>query len=353
MRRIAFVLFLLTSLLAVGLTPGVFSGTAGAVPPRCEDGSPPPCDEPEPDPDPIPPPTTRPPPTTTTPPPPQPWVVNVLSLLDDEAPLTGAVEATRFWIPHLVNGQTNGFLVTPPTVFDPIEAGTATLVNGKLTFPAMTMPSGYEMVLRVREAGSSGAMCRTTPRTALPPSGRPLHLLTGPPLETTAAELQAMVNGFVGPVSGLDPGVAVDVTSVTITPQANGLQLRTQGKLVLDPFRFTFDHTMLLTLVPAIGPDLRSVLFATAASAGSATVAWDQVPPPPPDGDNILALVGSALPSRLRSPILQRATASVNDRVHGLHAVQWWRDQGFNVSIRSVRYASTGLTVLPALCRLG
>lgn len=352
MRRVAFMLFLLTSLLAVGLTPGVFSGTAGAVPPRCEDGSPPPCNEPDPDPDPIPPPTTRPPPPTTTPPPPGPWMVNVLSLLDDEAPLTGAVEATRYWLPPIVFTP-NGFLPPPPTVFDPIEAGNATLVNGKLTFPYVPMPNGYDMVLRVREAGSSGALCRTAARTGLPPSGRPLHMLTAPPLETTAAELQAMVSGFVGPVTGLDPGVAVDVTSVTLTPQANGLQLRTQGKLVLDPFRFTFDHTMLLTLVPSTGPDLRSVLYATAANAGTATVAWDQVPPPPPDGDNILALVGGALPSRLRSPILLRATTSVNERIHGLHAVQWWHDQGFNVSVRSVRYAPTGLTVLPALCRLG
>lgn len=178
-------------------------------------------------------------------------------------------------------------------------------------------------------------------------------MLAGPPLETTAAELQAMVSGFVGPVTGLDPGVAVDVTSVTITPQANGLQLRTQGKLVLGTDRFTFDHTMVFTLVPATGPDLRYVLFATAANAGTAIVAWDQVPPPPPVGDDILAIISEALPSRLRSPILLRATTKVNEHVHGLHAVQWWSEQGFYTSVRSVRYAPTGLTVLPAICRLG
>jgi hypothetical protein len=375
-RRRAVQALLLLALVG-GLLPGRLApaGAAGAapegaaVPPRCEDGSPPPCgDDPEPPttrPRPIPtnPPTTFSPPTTTgttVPPQAPPWSVNVVPLVEDPGGLTGTVQAERFWIPHLVNAPANAVAAQLAgggnSIFDPIPAGTATLSStNTLTFPGMALPSGYEMVLRVREQGSSGALCRTTARTALPASGRPLHILAAPPLTTGGADLQAMVGGFTGPVEGLDPSITATVTAVTITPQADGLSLRTQGNLTIvvngTPFKFTFDHTMVFTLVPSIGPDLSYVLVAQSANAGTAVVEWDQVPPP--GGDGLLALIRDGLPGQIRPKVLQKATTQVNSHIHGLSDVRWWSEQGFYISVRKVGYSTAGLTVFPSFCRLG
>jgi hypothetical protein len=348
-------------LLAFGVTPGIGAGPAGALPPRCEDGSPPPCDvEPEPDPEPEPepiPPTTRPnPPPTgppTTAPPGPPWVVNVVELVQDPAGYSGSVYGERFWIqePVLTQRSLLPNLIDLPTIWDPIPAGTANLVNGALSFPGYPLPQDSEMVLRVRENGSPGVLCRTPPRSALPPSGRPLHILAPRSKLTSAANLQAMVASIQGPVEGLEEGLAVDITSVTLTPQADGLSVRTQGKLTVDTLKFTFDHTMVFTLAPAIGTNLNYVLVAQAANSGTAVVGWDQTPIP--GGDGLLELVRQQLPPRLRSQILLKATTLVNNHIHGLQEVAWWNEQGFTVSMRKVSYSAEGLTVYPSFCRLG
>jgi hypothetical protein len=345
------------------------SGNAAAfVPPRCEDGSPPPCDD---DPEP---PTTRPriPPTTTDtspptttgttlPPPAPPWTVNVIKLVEDPAGLAGPVTAERFWIPHLVNAPPLAGVAQVVggggnSIFDPIPAGTSGLGAGDvLTFPGDPLPQGYEFVLRVREGNSPGALCRTVARTALPPVGRPLHILAAPPLTTSGADLQAIVGGFTGPVEGLDPNITATVTGVTITPQADGLSLRTQGKLTIvvngTPFKFNFDHTMVFTLAPTIGDNLSYVLVAQAANAGTADVTWDQTPPA--DGEGLRLLIQNGLPAQIRPKVLQKATTKVNEHIHGLHDVQWWADQDFHISVRNVTYSTAGLTVFPSFCRLG
>jgi hypothetical protein len=345
-------------------------GATALRPPPCDDGSPPPCGEiPDPPttrPRPIPttpPTTTNPPPTTGTTVPPQgpPWNVNVIKLIEDPGGLTGPVVAERFWIPHLVNAPANTLVVhlaggPGNSIFDPIEAGTSPLGPGdSLSVPGYTLPAGYEMVLRVREGNSPGTLCRTVPRTALPASGRPLHILAAPPLTTSAADLQALVGGLTGPVDGLDPAITASVTAVTITPQADGLSLRTRGKLSIvvngDLFKFNFEHTMVFTLAPALGPDLSYVLIAQSANAGTADVTWDQVPPP--DGDGLLNLIKGGLPGQIRPKVLQKATTKVNDHIHGLQEVAWWAEQDFHISVRNVAYSTAGLTVYPSFCRLG
>ena len=85
-------------------------------------------------------------------------------------------------------------------------------------------------------------------------------------LDTTAMLLAA----------GLDPAITASVTAVTITPQADGLSLRTEGKLSIvvngDTFKFNFAHTMVFTLAPSLGHNLAYVLIAQSANAGTADV---------------------------------------------------------------------------------
>jgi hypothetical protein len=345
------------SLLAVALTMllAYVAGPARALPPRCADGSPPPCEgpedpppPPEPDPDPTTPPTspspTAPIPTTSTPqPPPAPpsWTLNVLSLVKDDAGLTGPVGAERFWWQEPVNAPP--WLVGPPpdTTFSLTPAGTAMLDGNVLAFPDLALPAGAKMILRVNEGGSPGLLCRTPARSALPPSGTALHILVAPSTTVTAAELQEMVSGFVGPVtSGLPDGVTMNIDSATLVPQDNGLLLGLQGTINIFGTVFGFDYHLLITLVPATGPDLKFVAWVQPVGPGTVELT-------PANVD-----LGETMRVALRSRIPVLASPLVNNAIHSAPEVQWWHDDGFNVSLRRVTYSPDGLTLYPSLCRL-
>ena len=126
------------------------------------------------------------------------------------------------------------------------------------------------MILRVREAGVPGSLCRTRPVSPLPPTGQYLHLLVAPPVATNAAALNAMVAGFTGVVPNTPPGVSVNIVTASLAPQANGLQLHLFGALFLgSTYTFLFDYTLTLTLVPINGSDTNSVLTVQAPPAGA------------------------------------------------------------------------------------
>jgi hypothetical protein len=340
----------------------VVAEPARAVPPRCPDGSPPPC-EPEDPPDPEPTPTTRPrppttvplpiPPPTTVPPPPPPTAtrkVSVLMLNQDDAGLTGPVNAERYfmWEPVAHPGP---FLAFPPpgTTLDMIPAGTSPLENNEFTFPDYPLPSGSKVVLRVTEGGSPGLLCRTVPRGALSPSGTPLHILVAPSVTIGTAELQAIAAGFTGPVADLPAGVTMNIDTANLTPQADGLMLQLLGTLTVGDFDFTFDYGLLLRLVPSTGTDLSKVVFVQAVGPGTV----DLTSVGEPNGDALEELIKAELLPKMRSAVPVQATPAVNGRIHGDHDVQWWRDQDFHVSLRRVTYsATTGMTLYPSLCRL-
>jgi hypothetical protein len=366
-------------LVAIVTTLAFVADPARALPPRCPDGSPPPCEPddpppPEPEPEPEPTPTTRPtppppttpwpttplptappplPPPTTIPPPPPPTTtrkVSVQLLVQDEpGGLTGAVNAERYFMWEPVAHP--GTLLGPPpgTTLDMIPAGTSPLENNEFTFPDYPLPAGNKVVLRVTEGGSPGLLCRTVPRSALPSSGAPLHILVAPKVDILAEELQAMAAGFTGPVGDLPAGVTMSIGTANLTPQADGLMLQLLGTLTVGAFNYTFDYGILLRLAPSTGTDLSKVLFVQ--TVGTGTVDLTSVGEP--NGDALEELIKAELLPKMRSAVPVRGTPAVNGRVHGDHDVQWWRDQDFHLSIRRVTYSAEGLAIYPSLCRLG
>jgi hypothetical protein len=362
-RRVTSLLVALTAVLALGAAP------ARALPPRCSDGSPPPCEGPEdppppPEPDPTtttrpaPPPTTAPAPiptTTTTIPPPPPAAtrtVSVLLLNQDESGPLGAVNAERYFMYELVNAPPGALAGPGPgdtTTRGLTPAGTSALENGLFTFPDYPLPAGQKMVLKVTEAGAPGVLCRTVPRGVLPPSGTPLHILVAPMVTTSAAELETIAAGFTGPVtSGLPDGVTMTIDTAHLTPQADQLALQLLGQLTVGVFHYTFDYHLQLRLVPSTGTDLASVVFFQAIGPGTV----DLTSVGEPNGDGFIPAIKEQLLPKLRVAVPVQATSAVNGRIFTDHDVQWWGDQGFHVSMRRVTISPSGMTLYPSLCRL-
>jgi hypothetical protein len=207
------------------------------------------------------------------------------------------------------------------------------------------------MVMRGSVVGSPGALCRTVPRSALPPSGTQLHILVAPPLTLGADELADMADGFVGPIAATDlpANVTMAITAATLVPQADGLDLNLQGTLAVGVFDYTFDYDLPLRLNPSTSTKLASVLAVQGVGAG--TVELTSVGTP--NGDGLIELIKAELLPKLRSAVPVKGTPAVNAKVHGNHDVQWWADQGFHISMRRVTYATTGITLYPSLCRFG
>jgi len=321
----------------VGSAASLTGSTASAIPPNCPDGSPPPCVVPDPPP----------------PPPHASWRVNVASLVQDPAGLAGTVAADRTYLSYPVLEPAVRAKVVGPTLPGPWTqpAGTATLSGGTLTFPSIALPSGSTMVLRLREAGAPGSLCRTRPTAPLPPNGQPLHLLVPAPSITNAADLSSMVSGFRGPQTGLPTGVTLDITATTLTPRTNGLELWIQGTLGVNEMRLTLGYRLLLNLDPVNGTDVSKVLSVRAPGPGTVDLTW--IGTPPANGDNIRLFIAAVLEGQLRSRVVSAATPLVNDQVLGRHDVRWWTEQGFTLSVRRVAYSATGLTISPSLCLLG
>jgi hypothetical protein len=348
----------IVALVGIALVAGLLG--IGAIPQSGADALPP--LPPVPPTDPTSPPTL--PPTTGTAPPTPPWVVNTLLLNQDTKPGSsplGAIAADRYWLtsPIITQGEKTAAAAVVPggpgTIFDPVPAGSANLAaNGTFNFPAMNMPAGSTMVLRVREAGVPGSLCRTNPVAPLPPSGQYLHLLVAPPVATDAAGLNAMAAGVVGIVQNTPPGVVAIVTTATITPQANALSLHIQGLLRITIFGVTynliFDYTIPLTISPVNGVYPNQVLTAQAVDAGTLNLGF--FGPAPSNGPAVLAALKSPVQAQLKTSVVATAGPKVNDSVLASHDVKWWLEQGFTLSIRKVAYSTSALTVYGALCRL-
>ena len=140
--------------------------------------------------------------------------------------------------------------------------------------------------------------------------------------------------------------------SASLTPQANGLQLRLLGGLfVNNTWAFIFEYKITLTLVPLNGTDPNQLLTVQAPPAGALNLAWYGTPPP--GGDAIKTFITGGMEPQLRTQVLAQARPLVNDAVRLNHDVVWWTEQGFTMSVRKVAYSTSALTVYGALCRLG
>ncbi|MGZ4705683.1 MAG: hypothetical protein ACXWCM_12510 [Acidimicrobiales bacterium] len=275
------------------------------------------------------------PPDDPPPPPPDEWNVNTLLLVQDPAGLTGPVVADRFW-------NASG-TVTP--------AGSVGLAGAALHFPDDPLPAGATMTMRVREDGSPGSLCRTSPVAPLPPSWTSLHVLVPRPTTESPAQLDALVAPLVGPQTGLPLGISLNITTAHLTPQDDGIMLAIAGTIDAGDNHMNFGYHLLLNLDPVTGPDLGQVLSVRAADAGTVDLSW--IGTPPANGDFLLAIGRALLGPQLKDQVLAQAGPVVNSNVTSLHDVKWWTDQGFTLSMRRVTYSSSGLTVSPSLCLFG
>jgi hypothetical protein len=279
-------------------------------------------------------------------------------ILDQAERDLGALSAERMWIPRRMSGQTSAAFDPGGigTVWDPIPAGTASLVDGRFTFDALTQPTNTDMVLRVTEAGSPGPVCRTRLVGTQPPADTALRILAAPPMTIPPAQLDGMVDKFIGPVEGLEPGIEASITDASLTPSDAGMVLGLEGSLTATlgdlTLAFDFDADQLVTLAPSPSTDVATTLVVRATQLP--TVTLDYTGPPREDEVQLEIDVAPVVATRIRGAVQRQAPSAVNDSVGSLHAVRWWTSQQFSVSIRSVQTsAAAGLIVQPAVCRLG
>jgi hypothetical protein len=305
-----------------------FQATAGALPPRCDDGSPPPCD--------IPDPTT----TTTTTPHPDVWNARV-TVLDQSGPASFSRTISGSW-------GGNGYS-TPTgqvTWSDP-----ATKLEGNLGLQAAYLPPGFNVGLRMFESGSSGRFCRSMPMAAIPPTGRTVRVLVAPTTVKTPADLQAMANGVTGTFHP-DGDTSITIQHATLTPQAAGLQLVITGTLFSDVqwplpnVDATFDYTVMLHLHPGTSITDVNQVMTVSADVGVLRLqgnGWTD--------DAELWWNGNAEP-QFRTNVAAQATTAVNNSVSAQSDVSWFRSLGYVVSVRNVTTTASGVTVFPSLCKV-
>jgi hypothetical protein len=151
----------------------------------------------------------------------------------------------------------------------------------------------------------------------------------------------------------------VTATSAALAPQADGLLLTLTGNLDLDfadpaeaDWRIGFTFRQRLTLKGSQSFKVGESLVVELAGEGSVDLTWVSGEPAT-GGQGILDFVATLLVPRMRSGVLAKAGPLVNSKVAQLHAVRWWTEQGFTLSIRNISYSTAGLSVEATFCRLG
>ncbi len=325
-RRRAGVLLAAGALVVAGLAG--FQATAGALPPRCDDGSPPPCD--------IPDPTT----TTTTTPHPDVWNARV-TVLDQSGPAS---------FNRTISGSWGGNGYSTPTG-QVTWSDPATKLEGNLGLQAAYLPPGFSVGLRMFESGSSGRFCRSMPMAAIPPTGRTVRVLVAPPTVKTPTDLQTMANGVTGTFHP-DSDTSITIQHATLTPQAGGLQLVVSGTLWSDVqwplpnVDATFDYTVMLHLHPGTSITDPNQVMTVSADVGDLNLqgnGWTD--------DAEIWWNGNAEP-QFRTNVAAQATDAVNNSVSAQADVGWFRSLGYVVSVRNVTTSTSGVTVFPSLCKV-
>jgi hypothetical protein len=323
-RRRAGVLLAAVALVVTALAG--FQATAGALPPRCDDGSPPPCD--------IPDPTT----TTTTMPHPDVWNARV-TVLDQSGPASFNRTISGSW-------GGNGYSTPTGTVTwsDP-----ATKLEGNLGLQAAYLPPGFSVGLRMFESGSSGRFCRSMPMAAIPPTGRTVRVLVAGPTVEPAAAIALLGTGLQG-VSDVS-GATLTISQADLSAQDDGLHLALAGNIHVSidyapDFDTDFTYDVVLHVSPSTRIDDPSEVLAVRADPGLLHL--------DPNGilSSIIVRVAGDVEPQFRSAVAERATSAINDLVNGLDTVRWFTSLGYTVSARSVTTTHDGVTVFPSLCKV-
>lgn len=311
---------------------GVRPEGVSAAPPRCPGGEPPPCDD-------------RPETTTTLAPPPAQviWTAR-LSVLDQ----SGSDYNRTMW----------GSWVRDSTPRSTMPAGyvawtDAARSEGTIGLTRNTLPGTGNVGFYVNELGADGPICRSGPKTAIPPTGRRIHALLAAPTTRPASDIVAMAAGFVGPIEN-DAG-DVTVNQAPVVELRDGhFSLTVRGRMdgiKVPTYPFDWDGTFVYTADIGVSPsrnisNVEEVLVA-GASNSNLELSGDAGNDEWIDDD-----VEAGAEPVFRKAINARITASMNQAVSERAEVQWFRSIGYTVSARRSVVSPAGITVHPTLCRM-
>jgi hypothetical protein len=330
-----------TGLVVAGVLPES-GATAAAAPPRCEDGSPPPCDQPEPDPDPDPDPDPHPNPNA-------PWT-SLVSVLDQSE--AGFDESVRgAWV------STGSPVYTTPS--GTVQWNGPDHDQGSISISSTNLPSAPLMGFQLWEQDQDvdGSLCRSTPVGGVDPVLATTHVLVGESKTTTPDELTEMAGGFVGDASIPESqsgtySADIQLEEVLIHPEPGAsetesgfLSLTINGHLFVDgpgPFNVEgdFRYTGQVHLHPSEKAEVDQVVSATVSNDSLVIFGEDE------------DIEADLLPP-FRKAVRDKVAKAVDDRVAATPEVQWFASLGFTVSFRDVTIDNDGIHVLPSLCKVG
>jgi hypothetical protein len=322
---------------ALALTLTAFAGThtisAGALPPTCDDGSPPPCPPPDTDP------TTTP---TTTNPPPVSWTARV-NVLDQSGIFGFNRTVTGSW------GRSGSPSYSTPS--GNVVWSDPSRLEGTVGLTSTYLPPGNVVGFRLVESQSSGRLCRSNPVGAVPGSGRSVHVLVAPPVVKSQTDLNNIAQGFTG-VSN-EGGAQLTISQASLSATNTGLQLDVAGSLYADlPWPFSsintgFTYSVLLHVQPSRSIDDVHQVMTVSADVGNL-----HIDPKNVTTSIITDLAGDIEPD-FRSAVTDKVQTAINDNVAAQPQSIWFRSLGYAVSVRTVvTSATSGFVVFPSVCKV-
>jgi hypothetical protein len=319
-RRIPFIAALIVGLVIAVASP------ASAVPPRCEDGSPPPCTDPE-EPDPDPEPTT---------PPPIVWRANVS--IDNQSGGGFNPSVRGGWRRE----GSPGYITPTGTVAWTNAAQT----EGTIGLTSTYLPAGNRVNFWMRELGND-YLCRSRPRLSVPATGRRIDVLLAPPDLTDGAEISEIGEESLGVITPTPPGAEyVRIDTIDLVPQSGYVSLVMTGYLEAnvpwwpDDINDDFTYVAKLRLSPSGAFDPASVMAVTTDSGYTFRL------------DNWGSDVENEVGPKIRAAVETRMANAVNAKIAATPEVVLLTAQGYTVSLREVTTSPAGVTVLPSLCKV-
>jgi hypothetical protein len=320
--------------MVLGILPDL-GARASALPPTCDDGSPPPC-EPPPDPDPDPDPNPTPDPSAG-------WtsLISVLDQSEDgyEPQVLGAFISTG-----------SPVYMTPTGT---VQWNSPAHNQGRITIPRRTLPAPlFGLQLWEQDQSIDGPLCRSTPVPSVEPVLATTHVLVAGKADTTQADLQNMADGFEGTVSIPESesgtySATVQLHQVTLSADGatHTLPLAIDGHLFVDgPGPFNVDGDFRYRGNVHLNPSKRAEIdqIVTATTSDDSLDIVDE------DADREAEI----LPA-FRKAIAKKVSGAVNDKVAASPEAQFFTSLGFIVSFRDITIDGEGLHVLPSLCKVG
>jgi hypothetical protein len=303
--------------------------------------------------------TTAPgPPTTTTPPAPN-WFAAV-SVLDESTLLPTD--------PNSYRGVSKGTWTRDRDSRDVRQEGTVAWDDPNvqnhgqlaLTNPQVlpgTAPVGFSLFEQNR---ASGALCRSMPFPAIPPSGpssgpseHQVHAIVAPPVPLSPTELNTQAAGATGSTITPVAGVTVKVNNFTLTPNDDGtiavaLDGHAEAKASGIAIDGSFSYTASLLLSPSMSvADPHEVVSVSMPWAGNLDTNGDTLF----DSIALHFVPKDQLESAFREGLRSAISGAFNQTIATKPQAAWFAFSGYTASMRAVTTTHDGVVLLPSLCK--